>query len=138
VPIAGATGSTYTLRAADAGARIVVIASASNPDGTVKAVSAPTAVVLPAASKTAATATVAVASAKTVLRAVGGQALARVSLAGRIVSVNRADTGGTMRVWVLSAAGGELTAQVPAQGVRLRLPAAMSRGPLTVAVARVR
>jgi hypothetical protein len=50
VNISGATGSTYTLTAADVGATIVVVVTATNTSGSVSASSAATGVVLPASS----------------------------------------------------------------------------------------
>jgi subtilisin family serine protease len=49
VEIAGATGATYTLTAADVGARVKVVVSATNVSGSSEAASAPTAHVLAAA-----------------------------------------------------------------------------------------
>jgi len=130
-PIAGATGSTYTLGAADVGSTIVAAVTAGDQSGTATASSAATAVVQAAATvQTTVTTTFSGAlSAKTT----SPQAFALTAGAGPI-AVSVTLTRAASATLQLVAADGTVVAQASGSGTTLTVSATVTSGTYSIVV----
>ncbi|MGA2925071.1 MAG: hypothetical protein ABSG43_03605 [Solirubrobacteraceae bacterium] len=152
-PIASASSTSYTLPASAVGQTLVAVATATDPDGTVKATSAPSAVVLAAkSSKTAAVTLTAAASTpapvtnaqgtvlataqlQSTMQAEIAQAKHRASGSRLVLKLRRAPgVNGALRVWV-QAAGHEQKLTLRGQRAAVSLPAAMT-GKVLIVIGR--